>query len=102
MSKQLELAAEERVVLGRHLGRLRRQGMVPANIEVDLSSLSEVGAVIRVGDLTVGPAVTIVTGHNDMVAGVHQKARAEKVEGVEETAEAAMTAPATLSAGKTG
>ena len=213
MSKQLELAAEERVVLGKHLGRLRRQGMVPANmyghnvpsvalqvsatslrkllarggnnvislkvgsqpavqalikqvqsnfitdetihvdfyqvaaveklkthvrlryvneartaslanvtvlrslsevmveclpadlpdnIEVDLSSLSEVGAVIRVGDLTVGPAVTIVTGHNDMVAGVHQKARAEKVEGVEETAEAAMTAPATLSAGKTG
>ena len=32
MSKQLELAAEERVVLGKHLGRLRRQGMVPANM----------------------------------------------------------------------
>ncbi len=75
---------------------------LPDNIVVDLSSLSEVGAVIRVGDLAVGPAVTIVTDHHDMVAGVHQQARLEKVEGVEGKAESAMTAPATPSAGETG
>ncbi len=74
---------------------------LPDNIEVDLSSLNEAGAVIRVGDLRVGPTVTIVTDQNDMVAGVHQQARMEKVEGVEGKAEGAL-ASATPSAGETG
>ena len=206
MSKQLELAAEERVVLGKHLGRLRRQGMVPANmyghnlpsvalqvsatslrkllarggnnvislkvgsqpavqalikqvqsnfitdetihvdfyqvaaveklkthvqlryvneartaslanvtvlrslsevmveclpadlpdnIEVDLSSLSEVGAVIRVGDLTVGAGVTILIDHNEMVAGLQQRTLVEKAEGAEGKPEAVAAAPET-------
>lgn len=56
---------------------------LPNNIEVDLSQLTELGAMIRVGNLTVGPGVTILTDHNDMVAGVHQQAHMEKVEGAE-------------------
>ena len=53
-------------------------GDLPASIEVDLSPLKEVGAMIRVGNLTVGPGVTILTDHNDMVAGLHRQATAEK------------------------
>lgn len=67
---------------------------LPDNIEVDLSALTEVGSVIRVGDLAVGPEVTIVTDPNDMVVGVHQQSRGEKAEEVTEKAESATTTPA--------
>jgi large subunit ribosomal protein L25 len=66
---------------------------LPSSIEVDLSQLNEMGAVIRVGDLTVGDGVTILTDHNEMVAGLHQKAAAEKADVTEEKAEAAPAAP---------
>ncbi len=58
-------------------------GDLPSSIEVDLSLLSEAGAVIRVANLTTGPNVTIITDQNEMVAAVHQQARAEKVEEAE-------------------
>ncbi|MCL4371638.1 MAG: 50S ribosomal protein L25 [Chloroflexi bacterium] len=66
-------------------------GDLPAAIQVDLSELKEVGAVIRVGNLVVGPGVTILTDHGEMVAGLHQRTPTEKAEGVEAKAE---TAPA--------
>lgn len=66
---------------------------LPDSIEVDISSLSEVGAVIRVGDLKVDEGVTIVTDHSDMVAGLHQQTRVEKPEGEESPAN--VTPPAT-------
>ncbi len=53
---------------------------LPAAIQVDLSRLKQVGAVIRVGNLMVGPGVTILTDHNEMVAGLHQRASAEKAD----------------------
>jgi len=66
---------------------------LPSSIQVDLSRLTEVGAVIRVGDLTVDPGVTILTDHSEMVAGLHQRA-VEKVEEPEVKAEAVVAAPA--------
>ncbi|MBI3978524.1 MAG: 50S ribosomal protein L25 [Chloroflexi bacterium] len=75
---------------------------LPDHIEVDLSLLTEVGAVIRAGDLAVSPAVTIVTDHHDLVARLHQQTRPEKAEGAEGKVESAMTTPATPSAGATG
>ncbi|MEW6183016.1 MAG: 50S ribosomal protein L25 [Bacillota bacterium] len=66
---------------------------LPANIQVDLSGLTEAGAVIRVGNLQVGPAVTILADPNDMVAGLHQQARAEKAEEVDGNVPATESAP---------
>lgn len=68
---------------------------LPDNIEVDLSSLNEVGAVIRVGNLTVGPGVAILTDHNDMVAGVREQAHIAKAEGLEGKAETVGATPQT-------
>ncbi|MCL5959801.1 MAG: 50S ribosomal protein L25 [Chloroflexi bacterium] len=68
-------------------------GDLPSAIEVDLSPLREVGAVIRVGNLTVGPGVTILTDHSDMVAGMHRQAAAGKEEAVEGKTEAVAVAP---------
>ncbi len=68
-------------------------GDLPAAIEVDLSALKEVGSVIRVGDLKVGPGVNILTDHNDMVAGIQRQAAAEKEEAVEAKPEAAPPTP---------
>jgi large subunit ribosomal protein L25 len=73
---------------------------LPAAILVDLSMLSEVGAVIRVGDLAVGPGVTILTDHNELVAAVHLQARLEKVEEVEGKAEAPGVADDAAAGGK--
>ncbi len=61
---------------------------LPVAIQVDLSMLREIDAVIRVGDLAVGPGVTILSDHNELVAAVHLQAHLEKVEGVDEQAEA--------------
>ncbi len=69
---------------------------LPDNIEVDLSRLSEVGDAIRVGDLAAGQDVTIVTDHNEMVAGL-QQARVDKADVAEGKPEA--SAPTTPSAG---
>ena len=63
-------------------------GDLPAAIDVDLSPLKEAGAMIRVGDLTVGPGVTILADPNDMVAGMHRQAVADNEETVEEKTEA--------------
>lgn len=72
---------------------------LPASIQVDLSMLSEVDAVIRVGDLVVGPGVTILTDHNEMVAVVHLQAHLEKDEETDTKTESAADAPAAPAAG---
>lgn len=72
---------------------------LPATVQVDLSLLKEVGDVIRVGNLTVDPGVTILTGHNEMVAGVQQRARKETAEGAEGKAEAVAAASLTPGGG---
>ncbi|MCL4465300.1 MAG: 50S ribosomal protein L25 [Chloroflexi bacterium] len=69
---------------------------LPANIQVDLSTLREIGSAIRVGDLVVGPGVTVTTDHNELVAALHQQVRGEKAEGVEGKVEAVAAAPAPL------
>ena len=51
---------------------------LPASIQVDLSQLRELDAVIRVGDLIVGSGVTVLTDHNELVAAVHLQAHLEK------------------------
>ncbi len=68
-------------------------GDLPANIQVDLSGLTEAEAIIRVGNLHVSPAITILTDPNDMVAGMHQQARPEKTEEVDGNAPAAAAIP---------
>lgn len=68
-------------------------GDLPSSIQVDLSDLREAGDVIRVGNLTVDPAVTILTDHNDMVAGVQQQARTGKTEEAEAKAEPVAATP---------
>lgn len=78
-------------------------GDLPAAIQVDLSQLREVGAVIRVVDLTVAPGVTILTDHNETVAGVHQRAAAmEKAEAALGNAEVIAAALETPSGRGTG
>ncbi len=67
---------------------------LPAGIQVDLSRLSEIDAVIRVGDLTVGPGVTILTDHNELVAAVHLQAHLERDAGTDAKDEASGAAPA--------
>lgn len=66
---------------------------LPGEIDVDLSLLNEPKAVIRVGDLPVGPGVTILTDPSEVVAGLHQRA-VEVEEEAEEKAEAEAEAPA--------
>lgn len=66
---------------------------LPAAIQVDLSTLSEIDAVIRVGDLAVGPGVTILTDHNELVAAVHLQARLDKDAGTEGKDEAGAATP---------
>ncbi|MHB1006304.1 MAG: 50S ribosomal protein L25 [Chloroflexota bacterium] len=73
---------------------------LPANIQVDLSTLREIGSTIRVGDLVVAPGVTITTDHNELVAALHQQARVEKAEDAEEKSEVAT--PAAAPAPRTG
>jgi len=65
---------------------------LPATIQVDLSKLSELDAVIRVRDLEVGPGVTILTDHNELVAAVHLQAHLEKDEAVDVKAESSAVA----------
>jgi large subunit ribosomal protein L25 len=65
---------------------------LPNTIEVDLSQLTEANSLIRVGNLTVGPGLTILTDQNDVVASVHKQApvaEAEGPEAVPSTSEAA-------------
>lgn len=76
-------AAEADVLVQRPLNEVTVECLpadLPAGIQVDLSMLSEVDAVIRVGDLKVGPGVTILTDHNELVAAVHLQAHLEKPE----------------------
>jgi large subunit ribosomal protein L25 len=54
---------------------------LPPGIQVDLSGLLDVGDVIRVGDLPVGPGVTILTDHNEIVAVVHRQVSVEDTDG---------------------
>ena len=56
---------------------------LPNAIEVDLSQLTETDSLIRVGNLTVGPGVTILTDQNDVVAGVHKQAPITEAEAPE-------------------
>ncbi len=74
-------------------------GDLPATIQVDLSRLRQVGDVIRVGDLAVGPGVTILTDHNELVAGVHPRPTKEKAEVVEGKAEVPVAGPGTPAGG---
>ncbi len=69
---------------------------LPSSIQVDLSQLGEVGAVIRVENLVVGSGVIILTDPNEMVAGLQQRGPTEKAEGVEGKAEATAATPTTL------
>ena len=66
---------------------------LPSSIQVDLSRLSELDAVIRVGDLTVGPGVTILTDHKELVAAVHLQAHLEKDAETDAKGQAASGAP---------
>lgn len=68
---------------------------LPATIQVDLSELSEVGATIRVGNLRVDPGVTILTDHNELVAGLYQQAHVGEAEEVAGKAEAGAAATTT-------
>lgn len=51
---------------------------IPANLEVDISSLTEPGRAIRVKDITVDPAITVVTEPEQVVVTV-TAARLEEV-----------------------
>lgn len=93
---QLHFVNEPAGLKGGTVTRLLNEVMVeclpadmPNSIEVDLSDLNDDGAVVRVGNLNVGPRVTILNDHNDVVAGVHRNARAEKAEGTEGDTEGA-------------
>lgn len=66
---------------------------LPSSIQVDLSKLTELDAAIRVGDLTVGPGVTILTDHKELVAAVHLQAHLEKDEETEAKDQASSGAP---------
>ncbi len=62
---------------------------LPAEIRVDLSSLTEVGQKIAVGDLQLGPAVRLLSDPEEWVAQIVHARVAEVVEEVgEETLEA--------------
>lgn len=74
---------------------------LPSAIQVDLSKLDEVDVVIRVGDLAVGPGVTILTDHNEIVAAVHLQAHLETPEEATAESAAAATTPATPASGAT-
>ena len=63
---------------------------IPAQIEVDLSSLEELEQTIRVSDLTLPPDITVTTGSDQLVVKVSETA----VERVEEVAAVAEEAPA--------
>lgn len=72
---------------------------LPPNIQVDLSRLMNVGDVIRVGNLLVGPGVTILTDHNEMVAAVHQQISKEKAEGADGKSSPGLAESETLARG---
>ena len=74
---------------------------LPSAIQVDLSKLDEVDVVIRVGDLAVGPGVTILTDHNEIVAAVHLQAHLETPEEATAESAAGATAPAPPASGGT-
>jgi len=74
---------------------------LPASVQVDLSMLSELDAVIRVGDLAVGSGVTILTDHNELVAAVHLQAHLEKDEEPDGKAEGVAATPGTPAGGVT-
>ena len=70
---------------------------IPANIEVDLSSLAEAGQAIRVKNINVGPDVTVVTDADTIIVNiiVRAKERVEEKKPAAEEAEAeAGAAPA--------
>ena len=69
-------------------------GELPRSIEVDVSGLEEIGAVLRVGDITVDDGVTILTDPGEAVASVARArvsvtpgAPAAELEGEEEAVE---------------
>jgi len=72
-----------------NLTSLRVEGLpgeLPRSVEADVSGLEEIGAVLRVGDITIGEGVTILIDAGEAVASV---ARARVVV----AAEAAPTVP---------
>ncbi len=88
---EAKAASLGRVTVSRPLNEVMVESLpadLPGTIQVDLSGLSEVGAVIRVGDLAVGPGVTILTDHNEMVASVYQQSHGDVAEAVEAKTEA--------------
>lgn len=58
---------------------------IPAQIEVDISSLEEMEQTIRVSDLTLPPDITVITDPDQLVVKI-RKAAVEAVERVEEVA----------------
>ena len=59
---------------------------LPSQIEVDLSSLEELGQTIRIRDLILSPDITVITGPDQLVVKVSEAA----VERAEEVAAAAV------------
>ena len=58
---------------------------LPSQIEVDLSSLEEVGQAIHVRDIVLDPEITLITDPDQLVVKISE-ARVEKVEEVAEVA----------------
>jgi large subunit ribosomal protein L25 len=67
---------------------------IPSQIDVDLASLQQPGDVVRVGDLTVPEAVSVVTDDNEVVALMEAIYVAPEAEEAEEAAEGEATAEA--------
>jgi large subunit ribosomal protein L25 len=74
---------------------------IPVNIEVNLSTLTEVGQAIRVKDINVGPDISVVTDPDTIIVHIIVRAKEKVVEkepvAVEAEAEAAPAAEATAS-----
>jgi large subunit ribosomal protein L25 len=52
-------------------------GDLPASLEVDLGVLKEIGSAIHVKDVTVSPAIKVLTNPDDLVARVTYQAKEE-------------------------
>jgi large subunit ribosomal protein L25 len=91
-----ELASSGQATVARSLNEVMVECIpadLPTSIPVDLSLLKEIGDIIRVGDLVVGPGVTILNGQSDIVAGLYQQAHVAEAEEVAEKVESSAVEP---------
>jgi large subunit ribosomal protein L25 len=84
-----------------HLGVECLPDKLPPQIEIDLSSLEEMGQAIHVSDFALGPDVTITTDPDQLVVKV-SKVHVEKEEVVAEEVEAETVAKEVAAEGKIG